>query len=132
MKNIQDTCMISNSNKLEFKYELDSDEILIWSGSKNSANQEFYAFSNTRIFIKKYTRKEKYKLKILTIQEIPNIVLEEDYEVGTIKFGGSDSMRENALAWGAKATVIPKFEAIKDAKEVFKIILKLQYGVYDE
>ena len=91
-----------------------------------------YAFTATRIFIKKYTKKEKYKLKVLNIIEIANIVLEEHDELGTIKFGGSDPMRENALAWGRNATNIPKFESIRNVKEIYQTILKLQYGVYDE
>ncbi len=123
---------MKNNYPQEFKDELNSREVLIWSDRTNGHNQEFYAFSHTRIFIKKYGEKEKYNLKTLNIEEIPNIVLEENYDIGTIKFGGSDEMRENTLVWAGKATAIPKFDSIKNAKEVYMTILKLQYGIYDE
>lgn len=52
--------------------------------------------------------------------------------MGTIKFGGSGEIRDDVMIWDRKATAIPQFDSIKNAKEVYMNILKLQYGVYDE
>ena len=123
---------VPNNYTSHFKDELKEDEKLMWSDISYSDKNSVYAFTNKRIFIKKYKGSEKFKLRAFEIKEIPNIVLIEDDIVGTIKFGGSDPMRENALAWGGKATVIQKFESIKNAQEVYREILNLQYGVVDE